>query len=123
MLEAEITGGLEHPGVVPVYGLGVYEDGQPYYAMRFIRGESMQDAIEALHQRIPFFDAHLASDGQRLFDLRKLLSRFIDVCQAIGYGRPREAGSRLPQRDVTARHRTRRARQRRSAHRLGWRLR
>ena len=36
--EAEITGGLEHPGVVPVYGLGTYGDGRPYYAMRFIRG-------------------------------------------------------------------------------------
>src|SRR5262249_35180104 len=36
MLEAEITGGLEHPGIVPVYGLGAYPDGRPYYAMRFI---------------------------------------------------------------------------------------
>ena len=38
LLEAEITGGLEHPGIVPVYGLGHYEDGRPYYAMRFIKG-------------------------------------------------------------------------------------
>src|SRR5262249_42175668 len=28
--EAEITGGLEHPGVVPVYGLGADADGRPY---------------------------------------------------------------------------------------------
>jgi hypothetical protein len=27
LLEAEITGGLEHPGIVPVYGLGQYADG------------------------------------------------------------------------------------------------
>jgi hypothetical protein len=33
--EAEITGGLEHPGIVPVYGLGTYACGRPYYAMRF----------------------------------------------------------------------------------------
>jgi hypothetical protein len=32
--EAEITGALEHPGIVPVYGLGTYGDGRPYYAMR-----------------------------------------------------------------------------------------
>src|SRR5262249_43618826 len=38
LVEAEITGGLEHPGIVPVYGLGTYSDGRPYYAMRFIRG-------------------------------------------------------------------------------------
>ena len=36
VLEAEITGGLEHPGIVPVYGLGTYADGRPFYAMRFI---------------------------------------------------------------------------------------
>jgi len=33
LLEAEITGGLEHPGIVPVYGLGQYADGRPYYAI------------------------------------------------------------------------------------------
>src|SRR5262249_45662734 len=38
--EAEITGGLEHPGIVPVYGLGHHADGRPYYAMRFIKGDS-----------------------------------------------------------------------------------
>ena len=32
LLEAEITGGLEHPGIVPVYGLGTYGDGRPFYA-------------------------------------------------------------------------------------------
>jgi hypothetical protein len=30
LLEAEITGRLEHPGIVPVYGLGTYADGRPY---------------------------------------------------------------------------------------------
>ena len=47
--EAEITGGLEHPGVVPVYGLGTYGGGRPYYAMRFIKGESLKEAIEHFH--------------------------------------------------------------------------
>src|SRR5205085_3708986 len=37
LLEAEITGGLEHPGIVPVYSLGSYGDGRPFYAMRFIK--------------------------------------------------------------------------------------
>src|SRR5437867_374193 len=30
LLEAEITGSLEHPGVVPIYGLGQYPDGRPF---------------------------------------------------------------------------------------------
>ena len=50
LLEAEITGGLEHPGIVPVYGLGRYADGRPYYAMRFIRGDSLKEAIAAYHE-------------------------------------------------------------------------
>jgi hypothetical protein len=49
LVEAEITGGLEHPGIVPVYGLGSYGDGRPYYAMRFIRGDSLKEAIERFH--------------------------------------------------------------------------
>ena len=49
LLEAEITGGLEHPGIVPVYGLGTYADGRPYYAMRFIRGDSLKEAIDHFH--------------------------------------------------------------------------
>src|SRR5262249_41694726 len=47
--EAQITGGLEHPGIVPVYGLGCYADGRPYYAMRFIKGDSLKDAIARFH--------------------------------------------------------------------------
>ena len=49
LLEAEVTGGLEHPGIVPVYGLGTYGDGRPYYAMRFIKGDSLKEAIEHFH--------------------------------------------------------------------------
>ena len=50
LVEAEITGGLEHPGIVPVYGLGTYGDGRPYYAMRFIRGDSLKQAVDRFHQ-------------------------------------------------------------------------
>lgn len=47
--EAEITGGLEHPGIVPIYSLGHYPDGKPFYAMRFIRGDSLAEAITRFH--------------------------------------------------------------------------
>jgi serine/threonine protein kinase len=46
LFEAEVTGSLEHPGVVPVHGLGEYPDKRPFYAMRFIRGVSLKDAIQ-----------------------------------------------------------------------------
>ncbi len=85
MLEAEITGGLEHPGIVPVYGLGTYADGRPYYAMRFIRGDSLKEAIEAFHGDPTLKNA----SGKRSLALRKLLRRFVDVCNAIDYAHSR----------------------------------
>src|SRR5262249_52830343 len=68
VLEAEITGGLEHPGVVPVYGLGSYADGRPFYAMRFIRGDSLHDAIDRFHRAGPG-----VPPGERVLAFRKLL--------------------------------------------------
>jgi eukaryotic-like serine/threonine-protein kinase len=85
LLEAEVTGGLEHPGIVPVYGLGTYEGGRPYYAMRFIRGDSLQEAVDQFHA-----DPALKHDeGRYSLDLRKLLRRFLDVCNAIDYAHSR----------------------------------
>jgi serine/threonine-protein kinase len=85
ILEAEITGGLEHPGIVPVYSLGTYSDGRPYYVMRFIKGDSLKDAVEQFHAEVS-----LAHDpGRRTLELRKLLRRFVDVCNAIQYAHAR----------------------------------
>lgn len=86
--EAEITGGLEHPGVVPVYSLGAYPDGRPFYAMRFIRGQTLHDAIKAFHAT-PEPGERPMSAAQKNLELRKLLQRFIDVCEAIDYAHSR----------------------------------
>jgi serine/threonine-protein kinase len=83
--EAEITGRLEHPGVVPVYGLGRHPDGRPYYAMRFIRGESLKEAGDRFHR-----DEGPARDcGERGLRLRELLGRFAAACQAVAYAHSR----------------------------------
>jgi eukaryotic-like serine/threonine-protein kinase len=85
LLEAEVTGGLEHPGIVPVYGLGTHGDGRPFYAMRFVRGDSLKEAIERFHA-----DAGLKADpGRHSLELRQLLRRFTDVCNAIDYAHSR----------------------------------
>ncbi|MGO9922433.1 MAG: hypothetical protein ACLQIB_48020 [Isosphaeraceae bacterium] len=47
--EAEVTGQLEHPGIVPVYSLNRSDDGSPFYAMRFIHGETFQSAIDEFY--------------------------------------------------------------------------
>ena len=81
VLEAEITGNLEHPGIVPVYGLGCYADGRPYYAMRFIRGDTLAAAIERFHGQAPVrFDS---------LECRQLLGRLVAVCQAVAYAHNR----------------------------------
>src|SRR5262249_24113221 len=85
LVEAEVTGALEHPGVVPVYSLGTDAGGRPFYAMRFIRGESLRDAIDAHHKKAgvaPGADSFALS-------LQRLLRRFIDVCNAIDYAHGR----------------------------------
>jgi eukaryotic-like serine/threonine-protein kinase len=80
--EAEITGALEHPGVVPVYSLGEFADGRPFYAMRFIRGIDLRRALE---------DFYAGDTGRRERELefRQLLTRFIGVCHAIDYAHSR----------------------------------
>ena len=120
LLEAEITGGLEHPGIVPVYSLGRYQDGSPFYAMRFIEGDNLQDAINQFHTQRPPVPvvqaarlqasepnpadtASSADTGEppvlrkaaSLFStsnlqFRDLLGRFVDVCQAIAYAHSRD---------------------------------
>lgn len=84
VLEAEVTGGLEHPGIVPVYGLGYYEDGRPYYAMRFIKGDSLKAAIAKYHS-----SESSVKPGERALALRELLGRFIAVCNAVAYAHSR----------------------------------
>ncbi len=85
VLEAEITGHLEHPGIVPVYGLGEFGDGRPFYAMRFVHGESFKAAIARFHAT----DGPGREPGERAPALRGLLRRFIDVCNAIDYAHSR----------------------------------
>ena len=86
--EAEITGGLEHPGIVPVYSLGTFGDGRPYYAMRFIKGDTLKDAIADHHARNGGEVVNKPGRSREL-ELRKLLRRFIDVGNAIEYAHGR----------------------------------
>jgi eukaryotic-like serine/threonine-protein kinase len=79
--EAEITGNLEHPGIVPVYGLGTRDDGRPFYAMRFIKGEDLMSAIRRFHSKgTPNFTG---------LEFRWLLRKLIDVCNTVAYAHSR----------------------------------
>ena len=81
--EAEITGHLEHPNVVPLYLFG--SDGQthnPFYAMRFVGKRTLSDAIAEYHDR------RQAGENMTL-ELHRLLTAFLGVCQAIAYAHSR----------------------------------
>jgi serine/threonine-protein kinase len=83
--EAEITARLEHPGIVPVYGMDTDERGRPRYAMRFVRGNSLHEDIERFHRA----DQARRDPTERALALRGLLRRFLDVCNAVAYAHSR----------------------------------
>jgi serine/threonine-protein kinase len=85
LVEAEINGGLEHPGIVPVYGLGSYAAGRPFYAMRFIKGDNLKAAVKRFHEA-PELETN---EGRRALERRRLLARFLDVCNAVSYAHSR----------------------------------
>src|SRR5262249_9458277 len=44
--EARITARLQHPGIVPIYEIGRWPDGTPFYSMRMVDGRTLREAIE-----------------------------------------------------------------------------
>jgi len=78
--EAKLTSRLEHPGIVPVYGMGTDESGDPFYVMRYVQGGTLREAISRLHESEGVWSA-----PEWNLELRKLLSRFISVCRTIHY--------------------------------------
>ena len=65
--------------------MGTDSEGRLYYAMRFIRGDSLADAIAGFRA-----DVTLKRDpSKRSLELRKLLLRFLDVCNTIEYAHGR----------------------------------
>lgn len=85
--EAETTARLQHPGVVPVYGLVWDSDGRPWYAMRFVEGEPFRDAIARIHgaTSIHFEGGRVPVGGVVRAVMSHLLSPFMLVCQTVAF--------------------------------------
>jgi serine/threonine protein kinase len=47
LFEAAITAHLQHPGIVPIYDTGRFPGGGPYYCMKLVDGESLEQIIGA----------------------------------------------------------------------------
>jgi len=81
--EAEITGQLEHPGIVPVYELIANpSSGRPFYAMRFVRGRTLAKAIRSYHEQ------RLIEDADPLA-LPALLNALVAICNTVAYAHSR----------------------------------
>ncbi len=82
--EAEITGRLEHPSIVPVYHFGEDQHtGRAFYAMRFLGKQTLQQAIDDYHER-------RSSNYDDPMLLRNLLSAFYNICNAVAHAHSRK---------------------------------
>jgi eukaryotic-like serine/threonine-protein kinase len=62
--EARVTARLQHPGIVPIYEIGRWENGTPFYAMRMVAGKTLRSALlerETLVQRLALLPSVLAA--------------------------------------------------------------
>jgi WD40 repeat protein/serine/threonine protein kinase len=71
--EAQITGQLDHPGIVPVHELGIDAEGNVYFTMRLVRGRSLR----AVYELVP--------DGREGWNLTRALGVLLRVCHAVAF--------------------------------------
>ncbi len=72
--EARLTANLEHPNIVPIYDGGLGSDGELFYTMRLIEGQSLGDAFR-----------ECGNQEQRL----SLLRHYLGVCEGVAFAHDR----------------------------------
>ena len=79
--EAHVTANLAHPNIMPVYNIGINEQGKPFFSMELVRGDSLKTIIDKLK----------AGDEEykENYPLEVLLNIFIKICDAIAYAHSR----------------------------------
>jgi len=87
---------LEHPAIVPIYGLGKDSNGRPFYAMRFVRGESLSESIRHVHQHRKSnsnepsrVTLHASPGTANVVHCNGLLRQLIQVCNAVAFAHSR----------------------------------
>ncbi|OGV75083.1 MAG: hypothetical protein A3K19_00795 [Lentisphaerae bacterium RIFOXYB12_FULL_65_16] len=75
--EAQIAGQLEHSAIVPVYELGVAEDGRVFYTMKHVRGATLRSILDEIRK--------CRASAVRDFPLMRLLTIFQRVCDAAAF--------------------------------------
>ncbi len=71
--EVQITGQLDHPGVVPVHELGFDDDGRLFFAMRLVKGRDLRTIIK------------LARNDEDNWNRTRALSALQRVCETMAF--------------------------------------
>jgi serine/threonine-protein kinase len=79
--EARLAGSLQHPGIVPIYDLGLLSDGRPYFTMRRVLGRTLGEVAEQVH-RLSDAQGWQVAGGWSLYRLMDALRR---VAEAVGF--------------------------------------
>jgi serine/threonine-protein kinase len=83
--EAQIGGQLQHPGIVPVYELGLDLRQRPYFTMKLVQGETLATLLDASWQR----RQQQAAQPAAADEVSRLLSVFARVCETMAYAHAR----------------------------------
>ena len=78
--EAQITGQLDHPGVVPVHELGMDARGRCFFTMRLVKGRDLKEVFEAIHSDELVADPDLAG-----WSRNRALSAVHRVCETMAF--------------------------------------
>jgi serine/threonine-protein kinase len=71
--EAQVTGQLDHPGVVPVHELGVDAAGRVYFTMKLVKGKTLQEVFDEV------------TNGKGGWTQARVLGVILRVCEAMSY--------------------------------------
>ena len=71
--EAQITGQLDHPGIVPVHDIGLDEEARVYFTMQLVDGMDLRKVIEQARAR------------REDWSTRRVVSLLVRVCEAMAY--------------------------------------
>jgi len=75
--EAQLTGQLDHPGIIPVYDMGRDDDGRLYFTMRLVKGRTLEEIFE------------LVRDGREGWTVTRAIGVLQKVCEAMGFAHQR----------------------------------
>ena len=81
--EAQTTGQLEHPNIVPVHDVGLDGQGKLYFTLKYVRGVSLRQVIKGREQ-----NTTVEKNGPRFRDAypaRKMIEILIGVCQGVAF--------------------------------------